>query len=105
MKLGLKRLPAEEIPPVGKTFVGGIHFLIPIIVLVYLLMVERWSPESSVFYSIMLMMVIVVACEGLDGGYWPRTPSVACADSDRCVWMGGDSTSPPIRLTILIAFV
>ena len=61
MKLGLKRLPAAEIPPLGKTFLSGIHFLIPIIVLVYLLMVERWTPTSSVFYSILVMMVIVVA--------------------------------------------
>jgi TRAP transporter 4TM/12TM fusion protein len=61
MKLGLKRLPAEEIPPFGKTFMGGIHFLIPIVVLVYLLMVERWTPASAVFYSILVMMIIVVS--------------------------------------------
>ncbi len=60
MKLGLKRLPAAEIPPFRETFLSGIHFIIPIVVLVYLLMVERWTPASSVFYSILLMMVIVV---------------------------------------------
>ncbi|MDP6785536.1 MAG: TRAP transporter permease [Rhodospirillales bacterium] len=60
MKLGLKRLPAAEIPPLRETFLSGVHFIIPIVVLVYLLMVERWTPASSVFYSILLMMVIVV---------------------------------------------
>jgi len=60
MKLGLRGLPREEIPPFLKTFMSGIHYLLPIFVLVYLLMVERWTPQSSVFYSILLMMVIII---------------------------------------------
>ncbi len=60
MKLGLKGLPKSEIPLLGKTFRGGIHFLIPIALLLYLLMVERWTAGTAVFYSILLMMVIIV---------------------------------------------
>jgi TRAP transporter 4TM/12TM fusion protein len=60
MKLGLKGLPKKEIPPLMATFKSGLHFLIPILVLVYLLMVERWSAGSAVFYSIMLLMVIIL---------------------------------------------
>ena len=60
LKLGLKGLPKEEIPPLGKTFRSGLHYLIPITVLVYLLMVERWTAGTAVFYSIMLMMVIII---------------------------------------------
>ena len=30
VKLNIKGLPESEIPPLGKTFLGGIHFLIPI---------------------------------------------------------------------------
>ena len=61
MKLGLKRLPKEEIPPFGKTFMSGLHYLVPIIILIYLLMVNRWTASSSVFYSILSLMVIVLA--------------------------------------------
>ena len=60
-KLGLKGLPAVEIPPFRTTFLSGAHHLIPIIILVYLLMVERWSAHSAVFYSILSVMVIIVA--------------------------------------------
>ncbi len=60
LKLGLKGLPPAEIPPLGKTFVSGIHFLIPIAVLIYLLMVERWTAGTAVFYSILLLMIIIV---------------------------------------------
>ena len=60
MKLGLKGLPKSELPDFGPTFVKGIHFLIPIAVLVYLLMVERWTAGTAVFYSIILLMAIII---------------------------------------------
>ena len=60
-KLGLAGLPRAEIPPLRATFLSGLHHLIPIIILVYLLIVERWSAHSAVFYSILSLMVIIVA--------------------------------------------
>jgi TRAP transporter 4TM/12TM fusion protein len=64
LKLGLKGLPETDIPPIGPTFRQGAHFLIPIVVLVWLLMVERWTAGSAVFYSIVVMMAIMVAQRG-----------------------------------------
>ena len=60
MKLGLKGLPKDRIPQLGRTFRRGLHFLIPIGVLVYLLMVERWTAGTAVFYSIVLLMIIIL---------------------------------------------
>ena len=61
LKLGLRGLPRADIPRLRRTFVGGVHFLIPIAVLIYLLMVQRWTASSSVFYSIIVMMIIILA--------------------------------------------
>ena len=60
-KLGLAGLPRAEIPPLRETFLSGLHHLIPIVILVYLLIFERWSAHSAVFYSILSLMVIIVA--------------------------------------------
>lgn len=60
LKLGLAGMPRDDIPPLARTFLSGIHFLIPIVVLVYLLIVERWSAGTAVFYSIMALMVIIL---------------------------------------------
>ncbi|MFQ5785151.1 MAG: TRAP transporter permease [Alphaproteobacteria bacterium] len=65
LKLGLKGLPRAELPPLRRTFMNGIHFLIPIAVLIYLLMVERWTAGTAVFYSILLLMAIIVIQEML----------------------------------------
>ena len=59
VKLGIKGLPNNQIPPLGKTFLSGVHFLIPIIILIYLLLVERWSAASSIFYSIISLFLII----------------------------------------------
>jgi TRAP transporter 4TM/12TM fusion protein len=60
MKLGLRGLPKAEIPHLWSTFINGVHYLIPIVVLIYLLMVERWTASSAVFYSIIWIMLIIL---------------------------------------------
>jgi len=63
VKLNIRGLPESEIPPLGKTFLSGIHYLIPIFILVYLLLIERWTAASAVFYSILSLMVIILVRE------------------------------------------
>jgi len=59
-KLGLKGMNKQDIPELGKTFRSGLHFLIPIALLIYLLIIKRWTAGSSVFYSILAMMAIML---------------------------------------------
>ncbi len=63
IKLNIEGMPANQIPPLGKTFLSGIHFLIPIFILIYLLLVERWSAASSIFYSIISLFLIISITE------------------------------------------
>ncbi|NQU04548.1 MAG: DUF3394 domain-containing protein, partial [Calditrichaeota bacterium] len=44
-----------------KTFLGGLHYLIPIVVLIYKLVVLRHTPESSAFMAIIFLAGIIVA--------------------------------------------
>lgn len=60
VKLGIKGLPEKDIPPLGKTFIEGIHYLIPIAVLVYLLLIKNWTASSAVFYSIISLLVVII---------------------------------------------
>jgi len=49
-----------EIPEIGNTVKSGLHFLLPVILLIWLLTVERFSPETSVYWATMFMMFIVL---------------------------------------------
>tara|TARA_B100001971_G_scaffold132660_1_gene122468 strand:+ start:3046 stop:5598 length:2553 start_codon:yes stop_codon:yes gene_type:complete len=49
-----------EIPEVGKTVKAGLHFLLPVVLLIWLLTVERFSPETSVYWATLFMVFIVL---------------------------------------------
>jgi TRAP transporter 4TM/12TM fusion protein len=52
--------PVVELPEVGPTVKVGLHFLLPVVVLVWCLMVERLSPGLSAFYATALMIFILL---------------------------------------------
>jgi TRAP transporter 4TM/12TM fusion protein len=52
--------PVVELPEVGPTVKVGLHFLLPVVVLVWTLMVERLSPGLSAFYATALMIFILL---------------------------------------------
>ena len=59
-KLGLKGMDRKDIPDLKQTFFSGVHYLIPIILLIYLLIFKKWTAGSAVFYSIILLMGIMI---------------------------------------------
>ncbi|MGE4317910.1 MAG: TRAP transporter permease [Deferribacterales bacterium] len=62
-KLGMKGLAKEECPNFVETIKGGIHYLIPIFMLIYELVVLRHSPEKAAFNAILLLIAIIVIRE------------------------------------------
>jgi TRAP transporter 4TM/12TM fusion protein len=55
-----ERLDADHLPNVYQALREGLHFLLPIVVLVWCLMVLRLSPASAVFYAILLLLFIII---------------------------------------------
>ncbi len=51
LKLNLKGMEDSDVPHLKKTFFSGIHFLIPIFVLIYLLVYLRFTAAYSIFYA------------------------------------------------------
>jgi TRAP transporter 4TM/12TM fusion protein len=59
-KLGLQGLPRNELPPFFRTLLGGVHFLFPIGMLLYELIIVRHSPELAAFNAIWVMAIIML---------------------------------------------
>ncbi len=59
-KLGLKGLPKAELPRFWIELRNGLHYLIPLAVLIWELVVEMHSAELSVFHAIIALMIIMV---------------------------------------------
>jgi TRAP transporter 4TM/12TM fusion protein len=52
--------PMETLPEAGPTLKSGLHFLLPVVVLIWNLMIEEMSPALSAFWATVFLMVIVV---------------------------------------------
>lgn len=62
-KLGIRGLPAEQIPPFWETLKQGFHYLLPILVLLIELLFLRHSPELSAFRAILALILVVIVQE------------------------------------------
>ncbi len=58
LKLNLKGMEEKDVPILKKTFLSGLHFLIPIFVLIYLLVVLRLTASYSIFYATISLILV-----------------------------------------------
>ncbi len=52
--------PIEELPAAGETAIKGLYFFLPIIVLIWCILIERFSPSFSAFWASMAMIFLTV---------------------------------------------
>ena len=58
LKLNLKGMEEKDVPQLKKTFLAGLHFLIPIFVLIYLLVYLRLTASYSIFYATIALISV-----------------------------------------------
>ena len=58
LKLGLKGMDDADVPHLKKTFLSGLHFLIPIFVLIFLLVYMRYTAGFSIFYATISLILV-----------------------------------------------
>ncbi len=58
LKLGLKGMNDADVPHLKKTFLSGLHFLIPIFVLIFLLVYMRYTAGFSIFYATLSLILV-----------------------------------------------
>ena len=58
LKLNLKGMDDADVPNLKKTFLSGIHFLIPIFVLIYTLVYLRFTASYSIFYATITLILV-----------------------------------------------
>jgi TRAP transporter 4TM/12TM fusion protein len=87
-KLGLRGLSRDQLPKFFATLIGGIHFIIPLMFLVYELVILRHSPELSAFRAILALAVLIMiqsvikarlANEKIVSGLWNGLKLIAAA--------------------------
>lgn len=67
----------QNLPPVREILKTGLHYLMPIFLLMYLLMIERKSPGYSAFWSSIFMLVILATQDPLKSFFRGQNDIVA----------------------------
>ncbi len=52
--------PVETLPRPGAVAITGLYFILPIIILIWCILIERLSPTLSAYYATLAMIVIVI---------------------------------------------
>ncbi|MFY9704739.1 MAG: TRAP transporter permease [Desulfobacterales bacterium] len=58
-KLGLRGMTKSEVPQFFKTLLAGVHFMLPIAMLLYELIVVRHTPDTAAFNACWVMAIII----------------------------------------------
>jgi TRAP transporter 4TM/12TM fusion protein len=75
----------NELPEVAPTVQSGLYFLLPIVVLVWCLTVERMSPGLSAFWAAMFMIFVVLTHHQLKAFFRRQDGSVMRAETQRAL--------------------
>ncbi len=60
LKLDLKALPRDELPNFWRTLRSGLHYLIPVAVLLHLLIIARLTPERSALNATFVLIALMI---------------------------------------------
>jgi TRAP transporter 4TM/12TM fusion protein len=59
-KAGLRGMSKEELPPFFKTLISGIHYILPVLFLIYQLVIARHTPEHAAFQAVCVLAIIML---------------------------------------------
>ena len=69
-----------KLPTMGQVFPTGLHFLLPIVVLVWFLMIEMQSPAKSAFYAVGTMLFIILTQKPIKAWFRGQATGLAFTD-------------------------
>ncbi|MBW2132790.1 MAG: TRAP transporter permease [Deltaproteobacteria bacterium] len=60
VKENIRGLTREECPPFIKTLFSGIHYILPLVILIWLLLITMWTPTTAASWSILMGAVVAI---------------------------------------------
>jgi TRAP transporter 4TM/12TM fusion protein len=92
-KLGLRGLPAADIPRFLSVMKAGFYYLIPLAVLIYELIIMRHTPKLAAFNAIVVLVLIILVKETILVVRGNATPRAALARALQTIGAGLTSGS------------
>ena len=80
-----------ELPRAGDVAITGLYFLLPIVMLIWCILIERLSPTLSAFWATMAMIIVILTQDPMKATYAWRPATIGAAFKRRLSghWIDG----------------
>ncbi|EEG76008.1 TRAP transporter permease [Dethiobacter alkaliphilus] len=78
-KTGMQAMPKAQIPPLLTTFIKGIFYWFPICILVYYLIIRRFTPNTAGFYAILAVIGMMIVMRAIKLGQDSKKEEISFA--------------------------
>ncbi len=95
--------PITELPRAGETAVKGLYYILPIVMLIWLIMIERMSAGTSAFYAVMAMTFIALTQHAVKGFFRGQFDFLAQLKRGFADWVEGLIAGARSMIAIAVA--
>ena len=95
--------PITELPRAGAVAVTGLYFVLPIVLLIWLIMIERMSAGTSAYYAVVAMSFIALTHHAVKGLFRGRTDFMAGIRRGFWDWVEGLIAGARSMIAIAVA--
>ena len=95
--------PITELPPAGATAITGLYFILPIVILIWSIVIERLSPGLSAFWAVITMIIVSLTQHPIKAFFRGSGNYRAAFETGKAAWIDGMIAGSRNMISISVA--
>ena len=95
--------PITELPPAGATAITGLYFILPIVILIWSIVIERLSPGLSAFWAVITMIIVSLTQHPIKAFFRGSGNYRAAFETGKADWIDGMIAGSRNMISISVA--
>ena len=95
--------PITELPPAGATAITGLYFILPIVILIWSIVIERLSPGLSAFWAAITMVIVSLTQHPIKAFFRGSGNYRAAFETGKAAWIDGMIAGSRNMISISVA--
>ena len=95
--------PITELPPAGATAITGLYYILPIVILIWSIVIERLSPGLSAFWAAITMIIVALTQHPIKAFFRGSGNYRAAFETGKAAWIDGMIAGSRNMISISVA--
>ena len=95
--------PITELPPAGATAITGLYYILPIVILIWSIVIERLSPGLSAFWAVITMIIVSLTQHPIKAFFRGSGNYRAAFETGKAAWIDGMIAGSRNMISISVA--